>query len=289
MLKTALHGFLMALADSVPGVSGGTVAFILGFYDSFIGSVNRVIYGGKKEKMEGFHYLAKLLVGWSVGMIAAVLVLTSVFEKNIYEVSSLFLGFVFPSVLLIVKDEKECLKGKWKESYFVLAGIVVVVLLTVLNGRIQGLQVNMSQLTVISAVYLFLSGAVAIMAMFLPGISGSTVLLIAGVYVPVMTAVKELLHLNMSVLPMLMIFGMGILAGALGSVRGIQKCLEKHRSKMILFIIGMLLGSLYAIAMGPVSVSETGVMLNWANFSFLFFIIGMTAVAGMELLKREVK
>lgn len=58
---------------------------------------------------------------------------------------------------------------------------------------------------------------------------------------------------------------------------------------MILFIIGMLVGSLYAIAMGPVSVSRTNVMLNWDHFSFAFFIIGMMAVAGMEFLKSEVK
>lgn len=289
MLKTELHGFLMALADSVPGVSGGTVAFILGFYDSFIGSVNKVIYGNKKDKRYGFCYLGKLLAGWIIGMIAAVLVLTAVFEKNIYAVSSLFLGFVLPSILLIVKDEKECLKGKWKESYLILTGIAVVVLLTVLNGKVCEIQVDMNHLTVMGALYLFLSGAVAIMAMFLPGISGSTVLLVAGVYVPVMNGVKELLHLNIAVLPMLVIFGLGILAGALGSVRGIQKCLEKHRSEMILFIIGMLAGSLYAIAMGPVSVSKTNVMLNWEHFSFLFFIAGMTIVAGMEFFKSKIR
>lgn len=289
MIKTALHGFLMALADSVPGVSGGTVAFLLGFYDSFIGSINKVIYGNHKEKMEGIRYLVKLLFGWLIGMTAAVLILTSVFEKNIYAVSSLFLGFVFPSILLIIKEEKACLKGKWKKSYFAMAGIAVVVLLTVINGRIQGLQVDMSHLTVMSALYLFLSGAVAIMAMFLPGISGSTVLLIAGVYVPVMNAVKELLQLNITVFPMLLVFGMGMLAGALSSVRGIENCLEKYRSEMILFIIGMLIGSLYAIAMGPVSVSSSNDMLNWEHFSFLFFIIGVMAVTGMEFLKRKMK
>lgn len=63
MLKTGLHGFLMALADSVPGVSEGTVAFRLGFYDSFIGSIQKVIYGSEKEKKEGLIYLLKLFAG----------------------------------------------------------------------------------------------------------------------------------------------------------------------------------------------------------------------------------
>lgn len=69
ILKTGLHGFLMALADSVPGISGDTVAFRLDFYDSFIGSINKVIYGSEKEKKEGLIYLLKLFAGWIVGIL----------------------------------------------------------------------------------------------------------------------------------------------------------------------------------------------------------------------------
>ena len=53
MIRTMINGFCMALADSVPGVSGGTIALILGFYDKFIGSINQVFYGKKEEKKEG--------------------------------------------------------------------------------------------------------------------------------------------------------------------------------------------------------------------------------------------
>ena len=90
MIRTMINGFCMALADSVPGVSGGTIALILGFYDKFIGSINQVFYGKKEEKKEGLIYLIKLLLGWALGMILAVLVLTKFFETNIYAVSSLF-------------------------------------------------------------------------------------------------------------------------------------------------------------------------------------------------------
>ena len=88
MIRTMINGFCMALADSVPGVSGGTIALILGFYDKFIGSINQVFYGKKEEKKEGLIYLIKLLLGWALGMILAVLVLTKFFETNIYSVSS---------------------------------------------------------------------------------------------------------------------------------------------------------------------------------------------------------
>lgn len=63
MFKEALNGFCMALADSVPGVSGGTVAFIMGFYDQFIGSIHSFVFGSLKKKKEALSYLFKLAIG----------------------------------------------------------------------------------------------------------------------------------------------------------------------------------------------------------------------------------
>lgn len=94
MLKEGINGFCMALADSVPGVSGGTVAFIMGFYDRFIGSVHNFAFGKMKEKKSALGYLAKLGIGWTAGMVLAVLALSALFEGRIYIVSSLFIGFI---------------------------------------------------------------------------------------------------------------------------------------------------------------------------------------------------
>ena len=88
----------MALADSVPGVSGGTVAFILGFYDDFVNSLNNLISRGKTDRIKAFKFLSKIGVGWVTGFILSVLFITSIFEKNIYEISSLFLGFIIASI-----------------------------------------------------------------------------------------------------------------------------------------------------------------------------------------------
>ncbi len=287
MIKTAINGFFMALADSVPGVSGGTIALILGFYDNFIGSINKVIYGSLDEKKEGIIYLLKLFVGWAAGMILAVLVLTAFFERNIYAVSSLFLGFIFPSIFIIGKEEYKVIKDKWQHTPFVIIGILVVVMLTYFNGSVNAISLDLSHFSVGSAAYLFVAGAVAIIAMFLPGISGSTVLLIFGAYLPVITAVKEVLHLNLKVFPMLVVFGVGIIFGALASVRIIQKSLEKFRSQTVMLIIGMLIGSLYAIVMGPTTLSNSNQMLGIGNFSIIFFIIGIALVVLLELVKRK--
>ena len=110
MIREGFNGFCMALADSVPGVSGGTVAFIMGFYDKFIGSINSLVFGSMKEKKQSAGYLVKLGIGWVIGMALAALVLSNLFESHIYTVSSLFIGFIAGSIPLIVMEEKESFK-----------------------------------------------------------------------------------------------------------------------------------------------------------------------------------
>ena len=74
----------MALADSVPGVSGGTVAFLLGFYDKFIMSLDHLMSGTKEERIEAIKFLIRIGIGWVVGMGAAVSVLASIFDDRTY-------------------------------------------------------------------------------------------------------------------------------------------------------------------------------------------------------------
>lgn len=285
MIKTLFNGFCMALADSVPGVSGGTIALILGFYDNFIGSIHDLIYGNMEKKKTAILYLLKLGAGWAVGMFLAILVLTAFFEKNIYAVSSLFFGFVLCSIPVITKEEWQSLKGKWYNLGFTCIGIALVVLLSYFNTTISQNAGDFSHLSVTNAIYLFIAGAVAICAMFLPGISGSTVLLIFGVYMPILNSVKELLHFNFSVLPAVIVFGVGVLTGAVSSVKGIQVCLEKFKSQTVYMIIGMLIGSLYAIVTGPTTLNETNQSLLPNHFSVIWFIIGIAVIAGIQLIK----
>ena len=107
-----VRGFCMALADSVPGVSGGTVAFLLGFYDRFIDSIDDLLLGNMEKKKSALLFLVKLGIGWVTGMILAILLLSRVFESHIYAISSLFIGFIIFAIPLVVKEEKECLTEK---------------------------------------------------------------------------------------------------------------------------------------------------------------------------------
>ena len=136
MILTAFHGFCMALADSVPGVSGGTIAFI-----PFIAAAERTAL----KRLRG--------------------------------------------------------------ALFALLGMAVVVGLTLLRGSSALGSVSFASLSPFSMLYIFLSGAVTITAMVLPGISGSSILLIAGVYLPAIQAVRSFLHMELSVLPGLFALG----------------------------------------------------------------------------------
>lgn len=281
-LTNFFNGFMMALADSVPGVSGGSIAFILGFYDNFVNALDSLLY--KDKRKDGLKYLFKLGIGWVFGMALSVLILTKVFETHIYQISSLFIGFILLSIPIIIKDEKDTIKKNYFNVFFAILGIVLVIAITYFNST-QLTSMSLTNLTVSHAIYIFLVGMIAISAMILPGISGSTLLLIFGLYLPVITGIKDLLHLNFSSFFGLVIFGLGVIAGILSIIKALKKALEKFRTQTIYLIIGLMLGSLYAIIMGPTTLDNPVDPININNFSILFFIIGGLVVLGLQKIK----
>jgi len=287
MIKEGINGFCMALADSVPGVSGGTVAFIMGFYDRFIRSIHNLVFGKRESKTESLRYLIKLGIGWVIGMISAVLVLSALFENHIYTVSSLFIGFIAGAIPLIIKEEKDSIRQAAKGMIFCVIGIVVVAGITWLNGQTGSSAMDLSQFSIGLGIKLFLIGMIAISAMFLPGISGSTLLLIFGAYIPVITAVRGFLGLDLSYVPSLMFFGCGVLTGAVTVVKIIKVCLENYRPQTIYMILGMMIGSFYAIVMGPTTLHVQQAPLGLGNFQLIAMIIGLALVLGMQWFKER--
>ena len=294
MIIRFIQGFCMALADSVPGVSGGTIAFLLGFYDKFIGSLNDLIGGSKEERKEAVKFLIKIGIGWVIGLILAILFITSVFEEYIYQISSLFIGFIIFAIPIIIKEEKDCLIRKYSGVIFLLLGTGFVAGISYFSGNTilsDGVDLAAGKFGVVVGLLLFVAGIVAISAMVLPGISGSTVLMIFGLYVPITTAIKDILHLKFEYILAVAIFGLGVITGALGVVKLIKRLLEKFRTQTVYFIIGMMFGSLYSITLGPTTLkNEDGVvkglkMLDLSTFSIIFFLIGGIIIIGLQLLK----
>ena len=285
-----IRGFIMSLADSVPGVSGGTIAFILGFYDKFINSLNLIVSKNKEERNEALFFLIKLGIGWITGFILSVLFLSSIFDSHIYMISSLFTGFILFSIPLIIKEERESLAGKYKNIIFTLLGALLVIGISYMNPSSNGNGLNLAigSLSIKLVIYIFIVGAVAISAMVLPGISGSTLLLIFGLYAPIISSIKEVLSFNFSYLPVLIIFGLGVIFGIVATIRTIRKLLKNSRSKMIYFILGLMIGSFYPVFMGATTLKVPQPAMTLSTFNWIFFIIGGAIILGLEKLKNVI-
>lgn len=290
MLLNGIRGFCMALADSVPGVSGGTIAFLLGFYDEFINSLNDLMGKDNVRRKRAFIFLFKLGIGWVIGFCLSVMVLSGLFEEHIYEISSVFLGLTFFAIPMVIYEEKDSMKGRYGNLVFTLIGICLVFGISYFNpAGGQGINISVDHLSLGLVVYVFITAMVAITAMVLPGISGSTLLLIFGIYVPVIGAVKEFLHLNFDYFPILVVFGLGVITGIVGIIKIIKMCLERYRSQTIYAIIGLMAGSLYAITMGPATLDVPRDPMSIGTFRILFFVLGGLILAGLELLKARLE
>ncbi len=283
LIVNSVRGFCMALADSVPGVSGGTVAFLLGFYDRFIGSLDDLFHGARAARFAAVRFLLKLGAGWAIGFGLSALVLTSFFDTHIYEVSSLFMGFIVFAIPIVVREELDALRKRLPYLAFAVVGVAFVVAVTLLSP-VSGEGIDLGLVA-----YVFLAAMAAISAMVLPGISGSTLLLIFGLYVPIMGAVRATMGLDLSYLPILMVFAAGIACGMLLFVRLIRMCLERFRSQTIYAIIGMMLGSLFSITQGPLTLSEPQPAMSLDTFSIVFFLIGGAVVGGLQLLRSRLE
>lgn len=280
----------MALADGVPGVSGGTVAFLLGFYDKFIQSIHDILVGTKQQKKAALCFLFQLGIGWIIGFCGMVFLLNQVFDRYIYQISSLFLGFIVFAIPMILLEEKETIWGQYKQIGYAFFGAILVVLLTYgYHGFRHTVAMDLSQLSVGFGVYLLIAGMVAISAMVLPGISGSTLLLIFGLYVPVMQAVKGILTFQLQYFGGVFLFGCGILVGIFCVTGWIQKALQRYRSQMIYFILGLMIGSLYAVVMGPTTLKSPQPAMQLHTFHSLFFVLGAVVILGLKKLEQYAK
>ncbi len=288
MITNFVRGFCMALADSVPGVSGGTIAFLLGFYDRFITSIDDVLHGTRPARMQALRFLVKLGVGWFVGFGLAAIALSSLFENHVYAVSSLFMGFIACSIPFIVNEHKHDLRGVRNAWAFALVGFCLVALVTLASPVVgSGVKLTVDALTPQTLIYVFIAAMVAISAMVLPGISGSTLLLVFGLYAPIMGAIRATLSLNLSYLAILGVFALGALCGLLLFTRVIRRCLEHYRPQIMLFIIGLMAGSLLAIARGPLTLDVPLPAMNLMNFDLGFALVGAAIVWALNLMRQR--
>lgn len=152
------------------------------------------------------------------------------------------------------------------------------------NGKAS---MNLGQFSIGMGIKLFLIGMVAISAMFLPGISGSTLLLIFGAYLPVISAVRGVLGMDLSYVPGLAFFGVGVLTGVVTVVKAIQICLEKFRPQAVYMILGMMLGLFMQFFRDQLLWLPLQKAMNLETFHFLAFLAGVALVVGMQVFSQK--
>ncbi|MDD1779724.1 DUF368 domain-containing protein [Enterovibrio sp. ZSDZ35] len=234
-ILTFFKGMAMGAADVVPGVSGGTIAFITGIYDTLLESIRRVNPSlFSLWRKEGFAavwkhvngtFLASLLTGILTAILTLAKAVTYALAEHPVLIWSFFFGLIVASAIHMIKQVE-----RWNAATLSLAvaGAIFAYGITVANP----VSLEFNYLTV------FISGSIAICAMILPGISGSFILLLLGMYGPVLSAVKSF------DIPILGLFAIGCLAGILSFSHVLSWLLRKYRDLTIAFLTGLLIGAL---------------------------------------------
>lgn len=242
----AVKGACMGAADVIPGVSGGTIAFIMGIYDDFVGSLAsinseavKLLFTGKFKafwKHINGSFLLSLAIGIGFSVIALAGLMQYLLEWHPIQTWSFFFGLIVASSIFILRG----ISG-WKLREVLLlifGGILGVVICTLSPTR-----------TPDAYWFIFLSGALAICAMILPGISGSFILLILGKYQFIMGTISDLVSgVNVSQnLLIIGIFGVGAVVGILGFSKFLHWLLGRWEKETMIILAGFIIGSLVKV------------------------------------------
>lgn len=239
-----LRGVLMGIADSIPGVSGGTVAMIVGIYERLVLAISSfdthflsLLFGGKIRqalKHVQFGFLGILLLGIVVGLGSSAVFMHQLLRDHLPVTFGAFMGMILASVVILFHQIKN---KTFACGIAVVLGTIAAWLITTLNPMAGEDS---------SLLYIFCCGLVAICAMILPGISGSYILLILGEYAQIIARVKDLAHLKTTPgdFLTLCVFGAGCVLGLLAFSRLLKFLLKHYHGVILSLLIGFMLGSI---------------------------------------------
>ena len=233
-----MRGFAMGAADIVPGVSGGTIALILGIYERLISSIRtgaralgRLVRGDVKGFFEQFKAIEwPFIVPLLGGIGAAVVVLSSILDRLLTDEPEAMAGLFFGLVVASILVAWQLLNNRDSTRMAVLVAVAVIAffVLGLQSGAIDSPP----------SIAYFFTGAIAICAMILPGISGSFLMLMIGMYAAFVGAVHDREITN------LIFFMLGALAGLAAFSTLLSWVLERHRDTLLAGLIGLMAGSL---------------------------------------------
>ena len=262
-----IKGFIMGIANIIPGVSGGTLALTLGIYEKFINALSNFM----KDIKENIKFLLPVVIGMGLSILVGSNVISAAFEKFPVPTTLFFMGLVLGGIPMIInkikegikKDKKKKIKQNYKVNFGIMAITFMFVMILAFSEEIFGSglgDVNLNNINAIGYFILLLVGLIAAATMVIPGVSGSLVLMLLGYYLPVVNTIKELTHFkNLGHNILICIpFGLGILIGIVLIAKLIEWLLNKYETKSYFGVLGFIIASIIAI---PVSVyHEVGYM-----------------------------
>ncbi|EWT46102.1 DUF368 domain-containing protein [Staphylococcus aureus] len=241
-----LKGFAMGTSDLVPGVSGGTIALLLGIYNQFIASISGIF---SRRFWPSFTFLIPIIIGMLLAMGSLSNLFNYLLSQHHIPTMFFFGGLIIGIVPYLLKISNYKTSFTTKHYMMVIAGIAILIVITLMNNGDKHAGETLTLSTGLIIKY-FIAGMCASSAMLLPGISGSFMLLVFGVYGTVMLAISEVVKLNFTGLPILLAVGFGVLAGFIISSKIIQYFLTHHKLMTFALIIGFVVGSLFAVFPG---------------------------------------
>ena len=282
-ISNIVNGFFIGIANTTP-ISGATVALILGVYEELIDAAKEM----------NIRFLIPIVIGVVIGLLAGVKMVVPANENYPLHLSAFFVGLVIVSVY---RPIGECKKRGPKELLSGVVGALVPIIITVSAFGMGGGGASSS----LPLWYLFICGFFSLMAMAIPGVSGSVVLIILGAYIFIMEVVDRFLGIFLGSLrdlsaesifgifktdefSVLLIFGLGAIFGLLAAIFAVSSVIKEHRDTAMPFFVGMIGGSLLAVSM-PLIESPEGVTI----YVLLSFFAGIAFVSSLLIMERRLR
>jgi putative membrane protein len=236
-LVNFLKGLAIGVATLVPGVSGGTMAIVLGVYDDLIHAISSFFQNWKKNMI----ILLEVGLGGLTGLLLFSKLFQNVLDRYPVIMGFFFMGVIFGGIPVLYKKATAAGKINLKDSIFFVIGLIIVLLLSSEPDKTTTMATNPG---ITSMVFLLIAGIVLAVALILPGISGSFMLLVLGLLDVTLNAI------NTRNIPFLIPLVIGVAIGTLGTAKTIEKLMEKHPGKTYMLILGFVLGSLLPVFPG---------------------------------------
>lgn len=241
------RGFAMGISDLIPGVSGGTIALLLGIYDDFIASVSGVF---SKHFKKSILFLLPIIIGMALAIGILSSVINYLLAIHLVPTMFFFFGLILGIIPFLLRISHY--KKTYKIQHWVIMGVAIIALalMAFFKGDTSHAAPSYIDLSLPMLIKYFIAGVCASSAMLLPGISGSFILLLFGVYSTVTYSISEIVRFNFEALPVILMVGMGIVVGFLIASKVITYLLKHYTYLTYAAILGLVIGSLFSVFPG---------------------------------------